>query len=445
MLSIFSKSRSVFLFFLTAALFFSVILASPAAGGTRRFPAPDFESGYEMPATETPSPAPEFFEYLNAGVLLAALGLGAWFIFKTRDRRYVAALMVFSLAFFGFWRRGCICPVGATQNFALTVFDAGYALPLTVMVLFLLPLAASLFYGRVFCGSVCPLGALQDIVLLKPLSVPYWVEVPLRLLGYIYLGLAVLLVVNGAGFIVCRFDPFVPFFRLSGHLGSLALGGAFLVTGIFIGRPYCRFLCPYAIFLRHFSRLAKWKVKISPDECVQCRLCEDSCPFGAIRSPTGEPSGEEIALRKKILVVLIVLLPGFVFAGGWGGALTGDLLARTHPDVRLAERLYLETTGRVTGMTDETEAFRSTGDESMESLLTRATDIRAGFGRGSRLLGALIGLVVALTLIKHTVHRGSDEYRADSGDCLACARCFRYCPREKLRRHNMKEEKGMKM
>jgi len=432
-------------FFLMALLVISLGLAAPAVGDTLRFPPPDFESGYEMPATETPQPAPEFYEYLNIGVLAAALGFGAYFIFKKRSRGYVLGLMLFSLAFFGFWRRGCICPVGATQNLVLTVFDGGYALPLTVLMIFLLPLVLSLFFGRIFCGSVCPLGAIQDVVLLKPVSVPYWLEVPLRLLGYFYLGLAVLLVVGGAGFIICRFDPFVSFFRLGGNLGPLALGVAFLVTGIFIGRPYCRFLCPYAIFLRHFSRISKWKVNISPDECIGCRLCEDSCPFGAIRKPTGEPSGEEVAWRKKILVVLIVLLPALVFIGGWGGALMGTLLSRTHPDVRLAERLYLEETGQVTGMTDETEAFRSTGDESVESLFARSTEIQSGFHRGSWLLGGFIGLVVVITLIRHTVHRSSDKYRADPGDCLACARCFKYCPREKLRRGDMEEEKNMKV
>ncbi len=418
---------------------------SSAVGDTWRFPPPDFESGYEMPATDTPAPASELYECLSIAVLFAALVIAALLVFKKRKRRYVFVLMIFSLAFFGFWRQGCICPIGATQNLALTVFDSGYALPLTVLMIFTLPLVVSLFFGRVFCGSVCPLGAIQDVVLLKPVSVPYWAEVPLRLLGYLYLGLAILLVVNGAGFIICRYDPFVSFFRLSGNAGILALGGVFLVTGIFIGRPYCRFLCPYAVFLRHFSRLSKWKVKISPDECIQCRLCEDSCPFGAIRPPTGKLPEEQMSRGKVIFVVLIVLLPVFVFFGGWGGAKASALLSKTHPDVRLAERLYLETTGRVSGMTDETEAFRSTGHESADSLFERADGIRTNFHRGSRLLGAFIGLVVALTLIRHTAHRGSDEYRADPGDCLACARCFPYCPREKLRRRNVEKEKRIKI
>ena len=39
---------------------------------------------------------------------------------------------------------------------------------------FLLPLIFALFAGRVFCAAVCPLGAAQDIVLLRPIKVPNW-------------------------------------------------------------------------------------------------------------------------------------------------------------------------------------------------------------------------------------------------------------------------------
>jgi len=415
-------------------------LTAIAAGQTRRFPPPDFQSGYEMPTTETPPPDADFYEYIAVAVLAAALGVGTYFIFVKRSRKYAWALMIFSLAFFGFWRMGCVCPIGATQNMAVSMFDPGYAVPITVLIIFLLPLALSLFHGRVFCGTVCPLGAIQDVVLLKPLSVPFWLESSLRLLGYLYLGLALVLAITGAGFIICQYDPFVSFFRLSGNFGVLAIGGAFLIMGVFIGRPYCRFLCPYGILLRQLSRLSKWKVKISPDECVKCRLCEDSCPFGAIRKPTGEASSEELAARKKILAVLILLFPFIVLAGGFGGSQISGLLSRSHHDVRLADRIYLEESGQVEGTTDESEAFRGTG-ESIESLYELSAEIQAEFSRGSWILGGFIGLVIGGTLIKHTIRRNSDEYLADAGDCLACGRCFEYCPRERLRLSKLQEDK----
>ena len=36
----------------------------------------------------------------------------------------------------------------------------------------------------------------------------------------------------------------------------LLLGGAFVVIGMFVGRPYCRFLCPYGALLKLASSIS---------------------------------------------------------------------------------------------------------------------------------------------------------------------------------------------
>ena len=62
----------------------------------------------------------------------------------------------------------------------------------------------------------------------------------------------------------------------------LVLGGVFLVLGIFVGRPYCRYLCPYGALLSVFSRYAWKSVSITPDRELDCGLCQEACPYGAI-------------------------------------------------------------------------------------------------------------------------------------------------------------------
>ncbi|MHC5074726.1 MAG: 4Fe-4S binding protein, partial [Planctomycetota bacterium] len=104
-------------------------------------------------------------------------------------------------------------------------------------------LVFTLFFGRTFCSAVCPLGAIQDLVLLRPVQVAPCLEGGLRLFAYIYLGAAVLLAATGSAFIICRYDPFVSFFRITGHMSLLVLGVCFLLIGMFVGRPYCRFIC----------------------------------------------------------------------------------------------------------------------------------------------------------------------------------------------------------
>ena len=53
---------------------------------------------------------------------------------------------------------------------------------------------------------------------------------------------------------------------------------------------------------------------------------------------------------------------------------------------------------------------------------------------GGRLFGAWMGLVVGGMLIHLTLRRRRDDYEADRGACLACGRCYDYCPVELTRR-----------
>ena len=411
---------------------------SKTAGAAERFPPPDFESGYQQPTTTEPAPRQSIYEYVDAAVLLAALSWSSYLVLKKRSRRAIFILMVLSLLYFGFWRKGCVCPIGAGQNVVLSIFDRDYAVPIFVAVFFLLPLVFTLFFGRTFCAAVCPLGAIQDFVLLWPVSVPSWLENGLRLFAYVYLGTAVLFAATGSAFIICRYDPFVSFFRLSGNFNILVLGGCFLVVGLFIGRPYCRFICPYGVILRQLSRLSRWRVTITPDECVKCRLCEDSCPFGAIREPTADWPAHDYNKSKKRLAFLIFLLPILIFLGGWLGSGLKSVTSRMHTTVRLAERVYLEETGQVEGTTDASTAFRATGTDAKE-LYKEASYIRAQFGLGGWLLGGFVGLVIGLKLVGLSVMWPTTDYEADRASCLACGRCFEYCPREQVRLKKAKE------
>ena len=136
---------------------------------------------------------------------------GAYLVHTKRRRLYVFLLMLCSLIYFGFYRKGCVCAIGAIQNVSLGFFDASYAIPLSVLAFFLLPLVFTLFFGRVFCGGVCPLGAIQDLFLIKPIPVPFWLRQALSLLAYLYLGAAVLFAAMGSAFIICEYDPSSPF------------------------------------------------------------------------------------------------------------------------------------------------------------------------------------------------------------------------------------------
>ncbi len=411
---------------------FTLALLVPClqAWGELRFPPPEFESGYRLPdMAPLPAARPAVYEYVDTALLLVALLLASYLILRKRSRRAIFALMIVALFYFGFWRDGCICPIGAIQNLTLTAFDSTYAIPLAAAAFFVIPLVFTLFNGRVFCGAVCPLGAIQDAVLIHPVAVPRWLESGLRLLAYTYLGAAVLFAALGTTFLICRYDPFIGFFRMTGNWNILILGVSLLVIGLFVGRPYCRFLCPYGVILRQLSRLSKRRVTITPNECIKCRLCEDACPFGAIREPTEDWPAGEYKIAKRRLALFLVVLPVLVAAGGWAGYSLKERLARMHPRVRTAERVFLEETGQVTGTTNESDAFRTTG-QTTEVLYKDATDIRNQFAIGGALLGAFIGFVAGGKLVTLSIRRRRIEYEADPAGCFACGRCYQYCPKE---------------
>jgi NosR/NirI family nitrous oxide reductase transcriptional regulator len=241
--------------------------------------------GYKTPDVQKPLPRGWWLEVLDVVLLGAAMAAAVWIVLRRRNRRWLVFLTIACLAYFGFYREGCICPIGSIQNVAVALADPTYSIPIVAIAVFFLPLLVALFFGRAFCGGVCPLGAMQELVVVKPLRVPRRLDQALGLLKYVYLALAILFALKPAltrDFLICRFDPFVGFFRFTGEPYMLAIGGVFLIGGMFLGRPYCRYLCPYGGLLAWCSRLARKGVTITPDKELDCGLCTNACPYGAI-------------------------------------------------------------------------------------------------------------------------------------------------------------------
>ena len=405
-----------------------------------RFPPPEFvETGHSLPGTTTPGPRSLAWQYIDVGVLIAFLGVATWMVHRTRTRRGLFWLGIGSVLYFGFFRQGCICAIGSPQNVTQALFDPGYAVPFTVMAFFLLPLAVALFFGRTFCAAVCPHGALQDLVLVKPLKLPAWLDHGLGLLPYIFLGAGVWFAATGSIFLFCHYDPFVPLFRFNGRMAMVLTGAILLALGTVVGRPYCRFLCPYGALLKMASVVSKWRVRTTPDYCTQCRLCEASCPYGAMREPSsGRPETRTLAGERRTLAWAILALPVLLLAGGWLGSRFAVPASHIHPQVALAEALVAHKDAPpLTGTLTPDELAVARAQQSPADILNTAASLRERFIVGGWFFGAWVGLVVGVKLISLSLRRARTDYEPDAGNCVACARCFDYCPNELVRRGHL--------
>jgi polyferredoxin len=154
--------------------------------------------------------------------------------------------------------------------------------------------------GRgVFCGWLCPFGALQELLgqVSRFIGLPQW-NPPESVQKYLWLGkyLSAGLVLGLAAFSidtgqrVSEVEPFDT--AITSHFVRawpyVFYAGALLVIGLFSERAFCRFLCPLGGVLALGDRLHLVDVLKRRPECgSRCHLCESSCPVKAI-SRTGK-------------------------------------------------------------------------------------------------------------------------------------------------------------
>lgn len=175
---------------------------------------------------------------------------------------------------------------GAILNFVLSSFIVGIVLGLVFLIL-------SMWWGRFFCGWICPLGTLQEALFTFrnrkyrcKHKVSYFYENKFSKAKYLILIITIILVITGASYVYIQYCPF---FALS-QLPHLALGGflfliGIMVLGLFVERFWCRYLCPYAALLNILEALGKLigiprtKIHRNLERCVDCGVCMLYCPM----------------------------------------------------------------------------------------------------------------------------------------------------------------------
>lgn len=395
--------------------------------GEARFPKPDFTSGYQYPEIFHGVPMEHLWNVVDIVLLIAMMSAVVWAAYKKRSRTIIYSMSIVSVLYFGFFRSGCVCSVGSIQNVILAMADPSYNLPWYVLLIFLLPIIFALLFGRVFCAGVCPLGAIQELVNIRNFRISRAVSATLSVIPWIYLAFTILYAATRSQFLICRFDPFIGIFRLGGDLGMIIFGIVLLVMSLFIGRPFCQFLCPYGALLSIFSSLSWKKLEITEMTCINCALCDKSCPVDAIRSPQTSKMKEKRTIGVKRIIQFAILLPLFTIAGAFLVGSNSDTLSMAHKSVYLYEMILQKQANPEMEEPLEVETFNAMG-RNIEELKTEVVEIRHQYSVYSYLAGALIGFVIGFKLLKLSLKRSRKTYEIDSARCTMCGKCFNYCP-----------------
>lgn len=173
---------------------------------------------------------------------------------------------------------------------SVQLVPAAFALALPVLAFWL---AVTLLFGRVYCSTVCPLGALIDFgARFRPQRKVYRFRRPLKALRLAVFIIALLLLVAFPAFACGWIEPFGLYSTLleavfAERVGLATLFSAAIAALLAImawrrGRLFCNSLCPLSAPLGYVARSPVFHIDIDTDRCIQCRKCADVCKAGCI-------------------------------------------------------------------------------------------------------------------------------------------------------------------
>ena len=294
-----------------------------------------FELGYQIPEEYIARPQPSaeqlaaveaanrpmwvniwYQKAFQIGVLLAALVLLLVILFLqdnfTRKPRFLHWLrrgyLVFTVMFIGWYALGQLSVVNVLTFVHALMQDFRWELFLIDPVIFIIwtfTAASILLWGRgVFCGWLCPFGALQELIneaarklKIRQFELPFAVHERLWAVKYIILlvlfGLSLESLATAEKF--AEVEPFktAVTLKFDRQWWFVLYAVILLVINIFTRKVYCRYICPLGAALSIPTKFKLFDWLKRRKECGNpCQLCAVECEIQAIH-PDGKINHNE--------------------------------------------------------------------------------------------------------------------------------------------------------
>jgi NosR/NirI family transcriptional regulator, nitrous oxide reductase regulator len=282
----------------------------------RQFAASVLVQGQPAPAASLP-----WTRRINWGIVAWSMAIPLALAAIYHGRRWSRILVLaYTAAVSGFWLNR---QFSTDQVVRLLDLESVLSGSLATLLLLLGIPVLILLVGNIYCGYLCPFGAVQELLGLV-LPTRWKARLSRPVMGVArYLKYAVLFVLIAAVFgagdkRLMEMDPLSAFFSREFWSGQPALSAGLVIAGVVLGaglivtRLWCRYLCPTGAFLSLFN-LAAWLQRFLPAkkfgrcefglsgrdhlDCIHCDRCRyPSAPATCVSSSAASTgTGAEVA------------------------------------------------------------------------------------------------------------------------------------------------------
>ena len=184
------------------------------------------------------------------------------------------------------------CPFGAIESLFTLIFKGEFLKRIFTSSFILMGIffVGTLILGRVFCGYLCPLGALQEwlykvsrkLGFKKDWEIKDKYDKYLRLIKYVVLAVIVYFSFYLNDLIFRNYDPYSSLMHFGTEFTEKIIGYIvlflLLIAALFVKSWWCRYFCPLGAFFALVKKISFFKIKRDKKTCVSCSACDRICP-----------------------------------------------------------------------------------------------------------------------------------------------------------------------